>query len=207
VEVSPTTWRKHLVELVEREIAGQQRGEQGRIIVKVNGLTDPRICELLYRASQAGVELDLIVRGMCCLRPGVPGLSERIRVISIVSRFLEHSRIFYFRNGGNEEMYIGSADVMPRNLDRRVETVCPVLDEGLRTYLKEQVLDLYLRDTARARVLQPDGSYVRRSLTAHGPLVDAQATLLAAARAGKPESGLERPLAKGHGPGTAFFGV
>ena len=182
VLVSPTTWRKRLVELIDREIASHAHGLAGRIIIKVNALTDSRIVDLLYRASQAGVKVDLIVRGMCCLRPGVPGLSENIRVVSIVGRFLEHSRIYYFGNGGDEEIFIGSADIMPRNLDRRVETVTPILDESWRAYLKEEILDLYLRDTARARVLQPDGSYLRLAASKRGHLVDAQAALLAAAR-------------------------
>ncbi len=182
--VAPVNWRRRLVELIDREISWQARGERGHLIFKVNGLTDPRIVDLLYRASQAGVQVELIVREMCILRPGVPGLSENVRVLSVVGRFLEHSRIYYFRNGGHEEVYIGSADLMPRNLDRRVETVCPVDDEGWRAYLRDDVLRLYLRDTVRARELLPDGSYVRRRPAAEEPPVDAQAALLAAARAG-----------------------
>jgi polyphosphate kinase len=182
--VAPVNWRRRLVELIDREISWQARGERGHLIFKVNGLTDPRIVDLLYRASQAGVQVELIVREMCILRPGVPGLSDHIRVLSIVGRFLEHSRIYYFRNGGHEEVYIGSADLMPRNLDRRVETVCPVDDEGWRAYLRDDVLRLYLRDTVRARELLPDGSYVRRRPATGEPPVDAQAALLAAARAG-----------------------
>ena len=119
------------------------------------------------------MRIDLLVREMCILRPGVPGLSDNIRVISVVGRFLEHHRIYYFRNSGDEEIYLGSADLMPRNLDRRVEAVFPVEDEGWRTYLRDDVLGLYLRDTVRAHELQADGSYVRRS--AGGPsAVDAQ---------------------------------
>jgi polyphosphate kinase len=182
--VSPVSWRRKLVELIDREIEWQARGEQGHIIIKVNGLTDPRITELFYRASNAGVKVDLLVRQMCCLRPGVPGMSEHIQVVSIVGRFLEHSRLFYFRNGGREELYMGSPDLMPRNLDRRVETVCPILDEGWRAHLRDQVLKLYLRDTTRARALQPDGTYVRRTPPPGAKPVNAQAALLAAARAG-----------------------
>jgi polyphosphate kinase len=180
--VAPTTWRRRLVELIDREIAWQARGEQGAMIFKANGLTDPQIIELLYRASQAGVQIDLIIRDMCCLRPGVPGLSENIRVVSVVGRFLEHSRLFYFRNGGRDEVYLGSADLMPRNLDRRVEILFPVLDDGHRAYLHDEVLRLYLADTVRARELQPDGSYLPRCPAPGANPVDAQAALLAAAR-------------------------
>ena len=116
---------------------------------------------LLYNASQAGLRVDLIVRGMCCLRPGVPGLSENIRVISIVGRFLEHSRIYYFRNGGNEQIYLGSADLMPRNLDRRVEVLFPVENPKLIRQLRDQVLAVYLADNVKAREMQADGTYVR----------------------------------------------
>ena len=116
--------------------------------------------QVLYRASQAGVPIDLIVRGICCLRPGIPGISEHIRVRSIVGRFLEHSRIYYFENGGEPEVYIGSADLMERNLDRRVEVLCPVRDPELRQHLRSVVLDSLLRDTDRAYLLQSDGTYV-----------------------------------------------
>jgi polyphosphate kinase len=180
--VSPITWRRRLVELIDREAQHAARREAAHIIIKVNGLTDPRIIEQLYRASDAGVKVDLIVRGMCCLRPGVPGMSENIRVVSVVGRFLEHSRMFYFRNGGEEELYLGSADVMARNLDRRVEVICPILDETWRAYLKEQVLDLYLRDTARARDLRPDGTFERRRPEPGRRPVDAQEALISLAR-------------------------
>jgi polyphosphate kinase len=117
--------------------------------------------QLLYRASQAGVKIDLLVRGICCLRPGVPGVSENIRVTSIVGRFLEHSRIFYFRNGGDAEIFLGSADLMPRNLDRRVELLFPVLDAGLRARIRDEILTEYLLDNVKARRMFPDGSYRR----------------------------------------------
>ncbi len=182
--VSPVSWRRRLVELIDREISWKARGEHAHIIIKVNGLTDPRIIELLYRASEAGVKIDLIVRGMCCLRPGVPGLSENIRVVSVVGRFLEHSRLFYFRNGGKEELYMGSADIMARNLDRRVETVTPILDEAWRAQVRDHVLGLYLRDTARARELQPDGTYTRVRPADGARAVDSQAVLLATVRDG-----------------------
>ena len=117
--------------------------------------------QLLYQASQAGVKVDLLVRGICCLRPGIPGVSDNIRVISIVGRFLEHSRIFYFRNGGNEEVYLGSADLMPRNLNRRVEVDFPVQDQNLIRVLRDEVLGTYLKDKAKARHMNSDGKYVR----------------------------------------------
>jgi polyphosphate kinase len=158
--VAPVNMRGEFLRLIEREIHNCKDKKPARIIVKINSLTDVEIINELYRASQAGVEVDLIVRGICILRPGIEGLSENIRVRSIVGRFLEHSRIFYFANGGDdEEIYIGSADWMRRNIDRRVEVVSPVKDENIRQYLKESVLESYLRDTINARILQPDGSY------------------------------------------------
>jgi len=119
---------------------------------------------------------------MCCLRPGVPGMSENIRVVSVVGRFLEHSRLYHFRNGGNEELYMGSADIMARNLDRRVEVICPILDEGWRNYLRDHVLGLYLRDTTRARELRPDGTYARLGPPEGRRAVDSQEVLLTTAR-------------------------
>jgi polyphosphate kinase len=128
----------------------------------------------LYDASAAGVEIDLIVRGICMLRPGVPGFSENIRVRSIVGRFLEHSRILYFRNDGQEEVFIGSADWMPRNLNRRVEVVCPVNDPRLRQYLRDEVLQAYLRDNVNARELQAGGTYERVPVSWDEERVDSQ---------------------------------
>lgn len=159
--ISPVNLRDKLTRLIRRETENAATGRPARIIAKLNRLADPHIIEELYRASAAGVSIDLIVRGICMLRPGVPGLSQNIRVRSIVGRFLEHSRIFYFHNDGNEEVFIGSADWMPRNLNRRVEVVCPVNDPGLRDYLKDEVLSAYLRDNVNARELQPDGFYLR----------------------------------------------
>jgi len=127
----------------------------------MNGLIDRRTVEALYIASQAGVEIDLIVRGMCSLRPGVKGLSERIRVRSIVGRFLEHSRIFYFANGGEEQIYCGSADWMPRNLVERCEVLFPVTQPDLKKRLRGEILQAYLDDNMKARLLQPDGEYIR----------------------------------------------
>jgi polyphosphate kinase len=160
--VAPLNLRKRLTELVRREKRNKLEGRDARIIVKVNSLTDTELIEELYSASQAGVEIDLIVRGICSLRPGVKGLSSNIRVRSVVGRFLEHSRVLYFANGGepdDEEIYIGSADWMQRNLDRRVEIVVPILDPLLKTFLKDVYLDAYLRDNVNARSLRPDGSY------------------------------------------------
>jgi polyphosphate kinase len=179
--VAPITLRAGLLARIEREIKRHRKHGDGRLVFKMNGLTDPAFIEALYRASQTGVQVDLIVRGMCCLRPGVPGVSENIRVISIVGRFLEHSRLYYFRNGGDEELLMGSADLMPRNLDNRVETLVPIQDEAIRNYLFNDVMEMYLRDTAKARVLQPDGSYSRRTPPPDTAPSDSQALLLARA--------------------------
>ena len=157
--VAPINLRERMLAMIDRETAHKQNGKDARIIVKINSLTDDKIVRALYRASQAGVKIDLIMRGICVLRPGIEGLSENIRVISIVGRFLEHSRIFYFAGGGAEEIYIGSADWMHRNLDRRVEAAVPIKDKKLAQYLKEEVLGAYLQDNLKARILKPDGSY------------------------------------------------
>src|SRR5205085_96336 len=159
--VAPVNLRERMIELIERETEHARAGRPARIIVKINRLADMQIIRALYEASQAGVSIDLIVRGICMLRPGVPGLSETITVRSIVGRFLEHSRIFYFANGGNEEVFIGSADWMYRNLSRRVEVVTPVNDPRFKRYLKDVVLAAYLRADAKAHVLLPDGTYQR----------------------------------------------
>jgi polyphosphate kinase len=164
--VAPVNLRERMLALIERETAHAVAGRPARITAKVNRLTDLGIIEALYLASQAGVAIDLIVRGSCMLRPGVPGLSETVRVRSIVGRFLEHSRIFYFANGSDEEVYIGSADWMPRNLDHRVEVVTPVLDPRLRKYLKDTVLAAYLRDNVQARILNAEGVYERPQIRA-----------------------------------------
>jgi polyphosphate kinase len=159
--VAPVNLRSRLEQLIEREIEHARKGQGGRLIFKVNSLVDRRIIQLLYRASAAGVKIDLLVRGICCLRPGVPGLSENIQVLSIVGRFLEHSRVFYFQNGGDEELYVGSADLMPRNIDHRVEVLFPVEDPKMLRRICEGILAVYLGDTTKARRMQPDGSYVR----------------------------------------------
>jgi polyphosphate kinase len=165
--VAPLNLRKRMMELIKRETAYAREGRPAHIMAKINRLTDLPIIEALYEASQAGVKIDLIVRGGCMIRPGEPGLSQTVHVRSIVGPFLEHSRIFYFANGGDEEVYIGSADWMARNLDRRVEVVVPVLDPRLKSYLKDMVLAAYLRDNVKARVMKSDGSYVQPEL-GHG---------------------------------------
>jgi polyphosphate kinase len=159
--VAPVSLRKKLEKMIQREIEHAQQGRKARLIFKANSLVDPDMIRLLYQASQAGVQVDLLVRGMCCLRPGVKGVSENIRVISIVGRYLEHSRIYYFQNDGKEEIYLGSADLMQRNLTHRVEVVFPVESKPHIRHLRDNVLETYLKDNASARILQPDGTYVR----------------------------------------------
>jgi polyphosphate kinase len=147
--------------LIRREMEHAAAGRPAHIIAKMNALLEPSVIEALYAASQAGVEVDLIIRGVCALRPGVPGLSDRIRVRSIVGRFLEHSRIFHFENGGDDEIYMGSADWMPRNLFERCEVVFPVRDAVARARIHDEIVPALLADTTKARLLQPDGTYVR----------------------------------------------
>ena len=161
--VAPLNLRERLLALIRREKKHKESGKEARIIIKANSITDVELIDTLYEASQSGVEIDLIIRGICALRPGIKGLSENIRVRSIIGRFLEHSRIFYFANGGGEaeEIYIGSADLMHRSFDRRVEVVTPILDLDIKQYLKEKVLAMYLKDEINARILQSDGSYKR----------------------------------------------
>ena len=159
--IAPINLRHKMIKFINRETKNKRNGKDARIIVKINSLTDDKIARALYRASQAGVKIDLIVRGICVLRPGIKGLSENIRVISIVGRFLEHSRIFYFANGGKEAIYIGSADWMHRNLDRRVEAIVPIKDPRLAEYLKKEVLGSYLKDNVNSCFLNADGSYLK----------------------------------------------
>jgi polyphosphate kinase len=158
--VAPMHLRQRLIEAIAREVEVHRRTGDGHLIFKMNSLVDREIIRALYAASQAGVKIDLIVRGICCLRPGVPGWSETIRVRSLVGRFLEHSRIYYFHNGGKDEVYLGSADLMERNLDRRVEVLFPVEDELNKAHLRDLVLPAYFRDTVNARELLPSGEYV-----------------------------------------------
>ncbi|NCC35486.1 MAG: polyphosphate kinase 1, partial [Chloroflexia bacterium] len=161
--VAPVTMRQRLLAMIEREMQHQQTTGNGRIIIKVNALVDRQMIDALYRASQAGVQIDLIVRGMCALRPGLPGVSENIRVRSIIGPFLEHHRIYYFANGGDPAIYLGSADLMERNLDRRVEELFPVEDPTLARYVRTTMLETYLHDNTRAHVLHPNGVYERRT--------------------------------------------
>ncbi|MGF1655946.1 MAG: polyphosphate kinase 1 [Verrucomicrobiales bacterium] len=159
--VAPYQMAERFLELIERERKNAEKGLEGRIVIKVNSLVDPKMIRALYAASQAGVRVELIVRGICCLRPGLPGVSDNIRVISVVGRFLEHSRIYYFHNDGDPQTYIGSADWMPRNLYRRVEVVAPVEDPDLRRKIIEEILPAYLTDCMKARELKADGTYRR----------------------------------------------
>jgi polyphosphate kinase len=174
--MAPANLRKRTVELIDREAVHAKAGRGGRIIAKMNALVDPEVIAALYRASQAGVEIDLIVRGICCLLPGLRGVSDHIRVISIIGRFLEHSRVSYFANGGNPEYYIGSADWMPRNFDRRVEAMAPIEDVAWHGRV-QRVLETCLADTRQAWELGADGTY-RRRVSQGGPEQATQATLM-----------------------------
>ena len=175
--VAPVSLRSRFTELLHREMAHGQAGRPAHVIIKNNAVTDPAIVRTLYRAAQTGVEIDMIVRGVCCLRPGIEGISQRVRVRSVVGRFLEHSRMYYFANGGAPEVYLGSADLMERNLDRRVETLCRVRHSGIASHLRDVVLDAYLRDTDRAYVLADD-RYVRTAAIPGESRVNAQQLLL-----------------------------
>ena len=159
--VAPVTLRKGMEGLIQREIDHARAGLCGSIRAKMNSLVDPPIIALLYAASQAGVTIELLIRGMCSLRPGVPGVSDNIKVVSVIGRFLEHSRLFRFANAGEPEMYFGSADWMPRNLDRRVEAVAPVKDPAHQLLL-ERLLDTYFNDNVAAWDMQPDGTFIQR---------------------------------------------
>jgi polyphosphate kinase len=176
--VAPGTMRQHLLERIEREIARQRQHGDGYLALKMNALVDTACIKALYRASQAGVKIDLQVRGICCLRPGIPGVSDNITVTSIVGRFLEHSRIYYFHNGGEDEVLLGSADIMPRNLDRRVELLFPIEDKRLREKLCRDILQVHLHDTAQARKLLPNGAYEHLQPVDGELLIDAQQLML-----------------------------
>jgi polyphosphate kinase len=172
--VAPVNLRQRMISLIERETEHARSGRPARICVKINRLADLDVIRALYEASQAGVPIDLIVRGVCMLRPGVPGLSETITVRSVVGRLLEHSRAYYFANGGEEELYTGSADWMSRNFDRRVEVIAPVYEPDLKRYLKDVVLATYLKDNVKSRRLLPDGSYERIKPAPGEEVVDSQ---------------------------------
>ncbi|MEL6321140.1 MAG: polyphosphate kinase 1, partial [Cyanobacteria bacterium J06626_14] len=175
--IAPVSLRSRMMELIQREIEHSQAGREGRIIAQMNSLVDPAIIAKLYEASSAGVKIVLVVRGICCLRPGVEGVSDNIRVRSIVGRYLEHPRIFYFHNSGDEEVYIGSADWMPRNLDRRIEAVTPIEDPNLKSRLKD-ILQTMLADNRQSWDLQADGHYIQRNAAEGEDSVSAHSTFM-----------------------------
>ncbi|KAF5058690.1 Polyphosphate kinase [anaerobic digester metagenome] len=176
--VAPVTIREGLLGRIRREVERHRAHGDGHIVFKMNALVDRECIAALYRASQEGVRVDLQVRGICCLRPGLPGISDRITVSSIVGRFLEHVRIYYFRNGGDEEVLVGSADLMPRNLNRRVEVLFPLIDPAARRAVVEQILLVHLQDTAQARLLRPDNTYERAVPEGDNPPFDTQAWMI-----------------------------
>jgi polyphosphate kinase len=180
--VAPINLRSGLEKLIRREIEHAKAGRQAHLIFKSNAIVDPKFIQLLYEASQAGVKVDLLVRGMCCLRPGLKGVSENIRVISIVGRYLEHSRIYYFQNDGVEEIYMGSADLMTRSYEHRVEVVFPLENKEHIHYLRHGMLAMYLSDNTRARIMKPDGSYTRLKPPGDGKKVDVQEWLMGRAQ-------------------------
>ena len=165
--VSPVSMRREIIRRIDREIERHKEKGNGYLGWKLNALIDKEIIQALYTASMAGVKIDLNVRGLCCLRPGIKGISDNIRVVSILGRFLEHARIYYFHNGGDEEVLLGSSDMMPRNLQKRVEVLFPVGDKKLRNALVKDILEVHLADNVKARMLRADGSYVRVQ-PAHG---------------------------------------
>ncbi len=173
---APFTLHEGLVAMIEREAVEARKGKRAHLIVKCNSLTEPKLIQALYRASRAGVECDLIIRGMCCLRPGVPGVSENIRVRSIVARFLEHTRVFHFHNGGKPETWGSSADFMARNMFHRVETCFPLLDRKLAARVRKD-LETYLVDNCQSWLLRSDGPYVEAAARDAAP-ISAQETLL-----------------------------
>jgi polyphosphate kinase len=187
--VAPEYLREQFVQLIRREIEHARAGRDARMILKMNALVDSRLIRLLYEASMANVKVDLLVRGICCLRPGLKEISENIRVTSVVGRFLEHPRIFYFANGGSPEIYMGSADLMPRNLDRRVETVFPVEDDQIKLRLVDEVLHIAMMDSVKARELQSDGTYKRLAPADGESPVDSQTWFMERARSSYSASG------------------
>jgi polyphosphate kinase len=176
--VAPVILRNGIIDRIDREISHHREHGNGHIIFKMNALIDPLCITALYRASQAGVKVDLQVRGICCLRPGISGVSENISVTSIVGRFLEHARIYYFHNGGNEEVFLGSADLMPRNLDRRVEILFPIESPQNRTAIISKILPVQLKDSIKTRLLNNNGAYERRKPSGEMPALNAQTWLV-----------------------------
>jgi polyphosphate kinase len=187
--VAPVDMRERVIALIDRERAHAEAGRPARIVVKMNALVEPSVIDALYRASQAGVKIDLLIRGICCLRAGLPGVSETIRVVSIVDRLLEHSRVFYFDNAGHAEVFLASADWMPRNFFRRIEVMFPVEDPKLRARIAERILPTMLGDNVKARWQQPDGSYVRAARAEGEPELRSQVVLQGLARESAREVG------------------
>jgi len=175
--VSPTSLKNEILSRIEREVETHRQRGGGYLAFKMNGLVDKGIVQALYRASQAGVKVDLNVRGLCCLRPGVPGVSENIRVVSIVGRFLEHARIYYFKNGGQEEVLLGSSDMMPRNLEKRVEVLFSIPEPRIRSSIFK-ILDIHLRDNVKARLLRSDGTYEKVKPEPGEEILDSQLWLI-----------------------------
>jgi polyphosphate kinase len=180
--VAPNSLRKRFTALINREIKWARRGKPAKLILKMNSLIDPAFIRQFYQASQAGVQLELLTRGICGLRPGIPGLSENIRVTSIVGRFLEHTRIYYFHNGGNPDIFLGSADLMPRNLNRRIETLFPIEDFALKQQLVD-ILEIAAADNVNAHLLRDDGSYVKVTPGPKEPIRSSQEELMTRAKA------------------------
>jgi len=172
--IAPKYLADRIIALIDRERRHAEAGLPARIIAKINALVDPGAIEALYAASRAGVQIDLMIRGICCLRPGVPGTSDNIRVFSVVDKFLEHSRISYFQNGDAPEVYLSSADWMPRNFRRRVEVMFPVEDPRLKSRIVDGILGVALADNVKARVLQPDGTYIRKQPKPGEPVIRSQ---------------------------------
>jgi len=190
--VAPTNLHSSMLALIREETRQQRSGGRGHIIAKMNALVDPVLIEALYEASRAGVKVDLLVRGICCLRPGIAGMSENIRVVSVVDRFLEHSRIYYFRAGGARKLYLSSADWMPRNFYTRYEVAFPVTDPHLKRYVHDTILGKGLADNQKAWVLKPDGSYARAVAGPGAALVRSQTFFEALARSDYRDTALER---------------
>ena len=202
--MAPGELRERVLELIDRERRHAEAGRLGRIVVKMNALVEPSVIDALCRASQAGVKIDLVIRGICCLRPGVPGVSEDIRVTSIVDKFLEHSRIFYFENGGEPEVFLGSADWMPRNFFRRIEVMFPLEDDRLKLRVVDEILPVILADNVKARVLSVDGRYQRVSVPAGAPAVRSQLVLQERSReAARERLAPETPQAPAEAPAQA----